>query len=802
MQRRYARSLIIYLLVILLTTAALIPATLADDDSTAPAIDDGTATEPETSPTPSAAVADAADATSSVVEPSSSAPETDDGILSLDMIGVGKSTYLEGEYFDPDGYILRATYSDGTHEDISAKAFDYSPKGRLITDSTSEDVTVEFTYKGKTKRAYVTVKRPTALKVALAPTKTEYNEGASFDPSGMLLFLEYPDGSRRIIENDEYTVHAPDALTHDITSIEVSAYGRTASIEGIKVAKIAMMLIVREPDKTVYYEGEAFDPTGLIIIATFENNTSNRILTSDEYTVSAPLDHLTPNSSDRQKLELVFSVGEFSQTLELTVYGFESFVFTMPNKTDYYYGDVFSADGFAAKAKYVNGDERDITAEVTISAPEVMDVGSDVRVNYFDYEEVLLSVHEARMIHFKTLPSSLEFREGTTLTENTALNDMVITVEYDDGTELPLDASEYSISPARPLTLTDTKMTVTYRGMSAILDMTVLPSHAVSSIRVTHAPFVTSYISNQTLDLSGLEVTVTYEDGTEEPLPLDKLEITPSAGSQVRVTDTQIKLVYRVSEKLVYTTTQTIEVSPQKVISLSILTPPTKRTYTEGERFDPAGMTVLAVYNDGTSAQISAFTCSPSEILTLTTDAAEETISITVSYVDCTATQNITVKERVISSIEVAQNPTKLEYAPGERFDSTGLIIKINYADGTTALVDKTTDVEFSPNGALTLDTKEMTLTFRRMSLTIPITVREASVTTGEITTEPTPTETTAPISPETTTPNTVHTPTTTPNQTTSNPLSSNIMVIWAAMLAVIIILLVVVIIYYKRNFT
>ena len=89
-------------------------------------------------------------------------------------------------------------------------------------------------------------------------------------------------------------------------------------------------------------------------------------------------------------------------------------------------------------------------------------------------------------------------------------------------------------------------------------------------------------------------------------------------------------------------------------------------------------MEILAIYNDGTSAQITTYTCSPSEPLTLSANASEETISITISYVDCTAIQNITVKQREISSIEVAQNPAKLEYAPGEVFDPDGLLSLIH----------------------------------------------------------------------------------------------------------------------------
>ena len=80
-------------------------------------------------------------------------------------------------------------------------------------------------------------------------------------------------------------------------------------------------------------------------------------------------------------------------------------------------------------------------------------------------------------------------------------------------------------------------------------------------------------------------------------------------------------------------------------------------------------MEVLAVYNDGTSAKITSYTCFPSGAFTLSSDVPEELVNVTITYVNCIATQTIRVKEREIKSVEVAQNPTRLEYAPGEKFD-------------------------------------------------------------------------------------------------------------------------------------
>lgn len=779
MQNSYIRRSLTLLLVFLLVSALLFPAFAVDAPTeTADAI-------PTESPTEDPAA-----------ETTVSAPASSD-IVSIDIERSGNDTYYEGEYFDPTMYVIRATRADGTSLYLTFGEFDYEPKGRLVTDGKSEDVTVEFIYGGKVKKTYVTVKRPTSARIIAQPVKMQYNEGSPFNPAGLMLELTYADGSVRFPESDEIKVNCPEVLTSDVTDVEIECYGAKTQLTGITVIKLVSMMIT-QPAKTVYYEGERFDPTDMLIIGTYENSAEGRFLDISECKVSASLENLAPNSSDRTKLTLTFSVGNVSQTLVLTVYGFESFRITPPVKTDYYYGEAFSRTGFSVKARYVNGDERDITDDITLTAPEIMGPGSEVRIRYLAYEETLLAVHEMRVLHFKTLPSVRTFKEGDLLTSG-VLSDMLITAEYDDGTEVPLDPALYTISPASPLTISDTSFTVSYLGLSASAGITVLPARAISRIEITHAPEITSYISNQSVDISGMVVTAVYEDGTRETIPHDKLKITPAPGSPVKVTDTHIKIVYQLSENLVYTARQTIEVSPKKVISLSIVTPPSKLIYVEGEKFDTTGMVILAVYNDGTSAEITTYTCSPDSPLTLSSHETEETVSITVSYVDCTATQNITVRERAVKEIEIAQNPTRLEYSPGEKFDPAGMIIKITYENGESVLIEDVKDViTFTPDGALTESVTEVTVTFRGKSLRLPITVCEHAETTvagGDATEPETRPETVPGTGPADVT-------TLDPGQITTTHGFDTIMVVWIAIIAVIVILLVVLIVYYKRNFT
>ena len=73
---------------------------------------------------------------------------------------------------------------------------------------------------------------------------------------------------------------------------------------------------------------------------------------------------------------------------------------------------------------------------------------------------------------------------------------------------------------------------------------------------------------------------------------------------------------------------------------LKITAPPTKTAYLAGEDFDPAGMTVVAVYDDNTEMEIQDYTMENDKAL------KAETTAVTVKYGDFSAEQPITVAQK------------------------------------------------------------------------------------------------------------------------------------------------------------
>ena len=166
-----------------------------------------------------------------------------------------------------------------------------------------------------------------------------------------------------------------------------------------------------------------------------------------------------------------------------------------------------------------------------------------------------------------------------------------------------------------------------------------------------------------------------------------------------------------------------------KLTGISILTPPSKTTYTAGETFDPAGMVVQATYSNGATLQATGYTYSPSTALTDGT--TEVTIVYTEGGVSASATQAVTVVHR-LESIAVTTQPSKTVYEYGDSFASAGMVVRASYSDGATANV---TGFSCSPSTLSTVGTQTVTVSYTERSVTktttLSVTVERKSLSTA-----------------------------------------------------------------------
>ena len=161
-------------------------------------------------------------------------------------------------------------------------------------------------------------------------------------------------------------------------------------------------------------------------------------------------------------------------------------------------------------------------------------------------------------------------------------------------------------------------------------------SASLESLSVSGTLTKTSYYAGESFDPAGLTITANYDDESSADVT-SECTFSPNP-----LTDGVISVTASYMEGEVTKTVNIggFSVSTRSVTSISVLTNPTKTSYTIGQSFDPAGMKIRAVYNIGPiNDDYTAYTYSPTSAFD---SLGEKTITIT-STENASATTTLTV---------------------------------------------------------------------------------------------------------------------------------------------------------------
>ena len=127
-----------------------------------------------------------------------------------------------------------------------------------------------------------------------------------------------------------------------------------------------------------------------------------------------------------------------------------------------------------------------------------------------------------------------------------------------------------------------------------------------------------------------------------------------------------------------------ITVKEPVVDSIRIASEPNQKEYVVNSFFDPAGLTVEVVYENGKTNVISeGFEVGGGQLSVVGTQ------TINVKLGEKTTSLNVTVVPRAISSISVKKYPNQLWVPSGSKNNPSGLVLTAVYNDGTTETVEK-----------------------------------------------------------------------------------------------------------------
>lgn len=169
----------------------------------------------------------------------------------------------------------------------------------------------------------------------------------------------------------------------------------------------------------------------------------------------------------------------------------------------------------------------------------------------------------------------------------------------------------------------------------------------LDSIIITQAPTKTTYTAGDVFNPAGMEVQAKYTNGTViiATVPITGYAFLPATGLVDGTTSVTIQYT---EGGITKTASQTVTVI-HRLESISVTTKPNVTTYEYQENLNTAGMVVTAAYSDGTTAAVSGWSCSPTALNTVGTQA------ITVTYTEReytrTTTFNVTVERQTISAV-------------------------------------------------------------------------------------------------------------------------------------------------------
>ena len=223
--------------------------------------------------------------------------------------------------------------------------------------------------------------------------------------------------------------------------------------------------------------------------------------------------------------------------------------------------------------------------------------------------------------------------------------------------------------------------------------------NCLSSLTIQSMPTKMAYVEGESFDTSGLVVRANYLDGSYLNVPLSACTVSVSGfkntGINLSVGTRQSQTVTVTIAYDQLTVSQTMSITMAPKFELNITKMPNELHYVKGQKFDATGMVVQALYHDGTTKEVTGYTCIPNTAL----EDDDRLITVTYTEDGLTKTKTLwvdvaTVKEgyygnRNISVSNYGENPIWNLQTMGMKYLQQGLSIGMNsYTIGANLVYD------------------------------------------------------------------------------------------------------------------
>ena len=453
-------------------------------------------------------------------------------------------------------------------------------------------------------------------------------------------------------------------------------YKGASDVFTIKVTNdITGVLLKNHPNKTQYIKGEELDLTGGRINVFYQDGTYEEIPMTDR--------QITATGYDSSLLgEQQISITYEGKTIKLNVSVTNDMI-------------AIQIKDYPVKTKYIKGEELDLTGGKIVAIYEDKSTDeillSDDRVTVTGYDKTIIGEQEViitykekttkfnvkvtnniESIQIIETPNKVQYIKGAELD----LTGGKISVIYEDGTkeEIEITDPQVIVTGYDKSIIGEQKLIVTYK--EKVTEFNIKVTNDIEKMEVINLPIKTQYIKGEEIDLTGGEISATYEDGTVEQILMTDSRVTVTGYDKTLLGEQYITIKCNDIVVAVFSVTITNNILEVKIVEL-----PIKTQYIKGEELDLTGGKISVIYEDETKEEIEII--NPQVIVTGYDKNVLGEQKLIVTYKEKVTEFIIKVTNKIISA-KVKVNPDKIIYIEGEELNLTGGKILLTYEDKTT----------------------------------------------------------------------------------------------------------------------
>ena len=587
------------------------------------------------------------------------------------------------------------------------------------------------------------------------PTKTTYNHGDSLDLASGEINLTYEDGTTGKLDINKATITESDGSPVNMSpasygktqkvdktlKIEYSKDGQTGTVNyPITIINDIKSIAVHDPaTKTTYNIGDTLDVTDLSISVT-------RAMGTTEVITVTP-DMVTGFDSSKENTNLVLTISYTENGITKTANYTVSVTDTVKsislngiNPSTVKYGEELDLSGVTIAVTKGSGTTTENVTSSMISGYDKTKLGKQtVTITYGGQTTTFDVTVKDYVTKIEVNPSIVTGTYNDELSKLITDNSIKYTVTYAKaGAQSPIALAESMVSGYNKATTTAQNLTITYTdndsnsytngdNFTASLQVTLM--NTVSGITIT-PPTKTTYNHGDSLDLTGGEINLTYEDGTTGKLDINKATITESDGSPVNMSPASYGKTQKVDKtlKIEYSKDgQTGTVNyPITIIndikSIAVHDPATRTTYNIGDTLDVTGLSISVTRATGTTGVI---TVTPDMVTGFDSSKENTNLSLTISYTENGITRTTTYEVSVVDSVKsITINGTpQSEVKYGEELDLSKIKLDVTKGSGTTQ--ETVTDSMISGYDKTKIGKQTVTITYGGQTTSFDVTVKD-----------------------------------------------------------------------------